>query len=170
MISLNKKSQIVVYDFLFGFLAFIVIMSLVTMMWFKTSTQEKYNQIEEDKIQIANNLADILINSPGNPDNWEYNESIYKNSNFTIGLASDNNVLSIDKVNLFLNMNDSSYRGYNETKKLLRLEKYDYYVLIRDAANNINKTGKDPLENISVATSRQVIIDNEIKTLQIIIY
>lgn len=166
----NKKSQIIVYDFLFGFLSFIVIITLVSLMWFRTSAQAERYELEKDQLHFATNIANQLIMTSGEPNNWEYDSAIYKDSNFTIGLATDNNILSNKKVEIFFNMNDSNYRGYDETKELLRLQQYNYYIKLRDINNNVNATGKKPLENISVAVTRLVQIGNETKTLEVIIY
>lgn len=168
----KKKSQIIVYDFLFGFVCFMIIIALVATMWFRTSANAQYRAIEEEKLNIANNIANMLIHTSGTPSNWEYYEEIYKESNFSIGLAIDNNVLSEKKVDIFFKMNNSDYRGYKETKELLRLANYDYYIILRNSTSNLitHRTGQDPNENLSVATTRKVIIENEPKTIEIIIY
>jgi len=170
----NKKGQVVVYDFIFGFITFVVIITLVTLMWFKANARVAQENDQEMKLKIAHDLASMLTQTPGVPPRWELNQTFYDNpdNNFTIGLAIDNNVISRKKLSAFIRMNSSAVsRGYdNITEDLFKLGEYDFYMKIRKGTEVINTSGKLPKENLSATITRKVLIDGEIRNLELTIY
>jgi len=170
--DLNKKGQIVVYDFMFGFITFIIIITVITLLWFSTTAKVSQENEQETRLKIAHDITAILSQTQGKPARWELEDATFlKNTNFSIGLAIDNNVLSQNKVNRFMNMNDTALLGYDGVKQLLNIPNYDYYIKIRDVKNNIlNRTGINPLSNLSSTVTRKVLIDGEVRSLEVTIY
>lgn len=171
----NKKGQVVVYDFIFGFITFIVIITLITLMWFKATARVTQEIDQEMKLKIAHDISSILTQTPGNPPRWELNKTFYNNvdNNFTLGLAIDNNVISKNKLRAFIYMNSTPGGGvgYGKIREdLLRLGRYNFYMKIREGNEVVNTTGRPPKENLSATISRKVIIDGEIKTFEFTIY
>ncbi len=168
---LNKKGQIVIYDFLFGFIVFIVILTMITLIWFKASARIQLDQEQETKLRLARDLSAIMTQTPGNPVRWELDSTVWQSSNFTIGLASDNNVLSKQKWDTFVAMHNTPYDRSDDIKSMLRLERYEYYIKIRDKQSNaIYTIGNPPEENLSVTISRKILLDEEINTFEFTIY
>lgn len=169
--NLKKKGQIVIYDFLFGFITFIVILTLITLMWFKASARIQLDSEQETKLKIARDLSAIITQTPGNPPRWELNDTVWQDSNFTIGLANDNNVLSKYKLVTFITMHSLTYDRYEDIKSMFKLGMYEYYIKIRDKESNVIYTvGTAPGEELSVTIARKVIIDGEINTFEFTIY
>jgi len=169
--NMNKKGQVVIYDFIFGFMTFIIIVTLITLMWFKSNARIIQENEQEIKLKIARDLSMILTQTPGNPTDWEFREEIWRNKNFTLGFGSDNGIISPRKLNTFIGMNHSSRRGYGQVKELMRLRGYDYYMKIRNRQwDIINVTGKSPKENLSSTVTRIVEINGEIMRLELTIY
>jgi len=171
IIPKNKKGQIVIYDFLFGFIVFIVILTMITLLWFKADARIQLDQEQEAKLKIARDLSAILTQTPGTPIRWELNTTIWQDSNFTIGLASDNNVLSKQKWDTFYAMNNPPYDRDDDIKSMFRLGRYEYYIKIRNKQSNIiYSIGDPPEENLSVTIARKVLLNGEINTFEFTIY
>lgn len=168
--KINKKGQVVVYDFIFGFMTFILIITIATLLWFRITARITQEIDLDAKMKVAHDLASIMVNTPGNPARWEFDPSYGISKNFTIGLASDSNIISEKKLSSFIAINQSE--GYEILRKnILNLGKYNFYMQIRWRNGTIsNVAGKNSLENISASVSRKVIINNEIKTFELTIY
>ncbi|MCB9358935.1 hypothetical protein H6503_03320 [Candidatus Woesearchaeota archaeon] len=168
----NKKGQIVIYDFIFGFIIFIVLISITTLLWFTNGARVAQDLEQDTKLKIAHDVAIILTNTPGDPDRWEYESLDYcKNLNCTIGLALDNNVLSEDKVSRFIEMASSPTVNYSRVKELLNIKEYDYQLIIRHKNGTImSSSGIDPENNISASITRIVRIDGDTRKFEFTIY
>jgi hypothetical protein len=165
----NKKAQIVIYDFMFGFITFLIIITIIMVMWFQTTTRIGQENEQEMKLKIAYDLAGILTQTPGSPERWELNETYFLSENFTIGLATSHNVLSRKKLDSFIQMNEE--RGYEEIVEMLNMHSYSYQIRIRDKDNRpIETIGRNPGYNISGTVTRRVILDNEIASIEVTIY
>ena len=170
----NKKGQIVVYDFIFGFMTFTVIITLATLLWFRADARIGQEADLDIKMKMAHDIASILINTPGVPERWELDNAYGSTENFTVGLAIDHNVISSAKLARFIMLNYTAFggEGYEGVRKnLFNLGRYNYYMQIKWKNGTIaNVTGINPRENISATVTRKVIIDNEIKTLEFTVY
>lgn len=119
----NKKGQVAVLDLFMSGLMFGIAITLVMFTW------NSYNVKIEDQLDYNTNLikayhvSDLLVKYPGRPTGWHrYNTS---NPAVTIGLAQEEGVLNIDKVDAFVNN-----LTYNYTKDKLEINNYEYFMRI----------------------------------------
>ncbi|MFT4302999.1 MAG: hypothetical protein ACMXYG_00390 [Candidatus Woesearchaeota archaeon] len=168
-----KKGQIVVYDFIFGFAIFIIIISMVSILWFANNSRVIQEIEQQKKMRVAHDIANILINSPGYPTTWDFKEITYcENNNCTFGLAVSHNQLSLNKFNEFKNFISSTTNGYNITRKSFKIyDTYDYEIVIRNPNGDIiEQIGLARDGNVSASISRLVFIGESIRRFEIIIH
>jgi hypothetical protein len=121
-----RKAQLFSQDIIFAMMLILFTFSLwltlrdrvVTMI----SASEDKRQIDE----AASNALGQLLESPGEPTNW--NDLDYANDTtvWSIGLASDRNVLDSSKVSAFVTMANSGGDNYTTIKKFLGLNNAGY--------------------------------------------
>jgi hypothetical protein len=165
----NKKGQIVVYDFMFGFITFLVIITIITLLWFQNYARVIQENEQEMKLKMAYDISAILSQTSGNPPRWELNESFYLVENFTLGFAIDYNVLCPMKIEAFKNITNN--RDDDDINELLNIPSYNYQIRLRDVDNRIIlNIGQDQGFNISGTVSRKVFLNNEVVTMEVTIY
>jgi hypothetical protein len=162
----NKKAQIIVYDFMAGFVIFTVLIVITSMFWFRAMGQVESDRELDLKLNTARQISQILAKTQGNPLRWEvdYVENCIARD-CAIGLAIDDNVLSKQKIDAFIEL--STGDGYNRTRELLNIGKYDFYFQYRTIEGSLlNYSGKDPSENMSVNIRRIVVVDGEMRAVE----
>lgn len=164
----NKKSQVIIYDFLAGFIVFVFIILFASIFWFKTSAQVDYDKNTYNMLRQARDVSVMLIKTSGMPERWELKtpEQCFED-NCTIGLVIDDNVISTKKLDAFL---DLEAYDYDRLKVLLGLKKYEYYFRIIEVKEIRVEVGRNPLENLSVNIRRKVVINNTPMDFEFSIY
>lgn len=141
MYSTNSKGQIFTIDLIIGITVLIFILTVSII--FSSNLGIRVNEFETgaEMKEIANFATNQLLYSPGDPADWENLGSLENVS--AIGLAEENNLLNLQKVQTFTGSYPSDY---NAIKNLLGLSKYDFYLSIERVSD------KQQLYSFGIAT------------------
>lgn len=155
----NKRGQLFSVDLVVTVIAFIVILAFLLSFW-NLNVLRFSERKHSDELQLLSfQIIDVLIKSPGVPDNWENNLDGLS----VIGLSSNSNILDSEKVNTFLSLD------YNLVKEKFNIERFDYQVkLLSINGNVLNTSGISPSEDLleKIAINRIVMIRNETRLVQ----
>jgi len=151
----RKKGQIAALDFFIALLIFSVILTITMLRWSnyysKISERMEYHEMMTKAFQIS----DALIKSQGVPSNWN------KDNVRIIGLAIEDRILSVDKVNAFANL------SFNKTKSIFQIYGYKFYFnLTKINGEAIKEYGDKPTGKKSVSVKRYVLYNNEKTIMQ----
>jgi len=150
-----NKGQVLAGDFFLSMAIFLVILGISMMMFNYVSAQVRSNQEEDFMHIVAITTADLLIKTPGLPDDW--NETNIK----SLGLVS-NELLNQSKVVRLVNM------SYDTAKDGMKISQYEILVTFNDINGTVlNLSGMnmsfgiDPIiESQVVKIQRSTLIDN----------
>jgi len=155
----NKRGQVFSVDLVVTVIAFIIIFVFLISFWnlnVLRFSERKYS----DELQLLSfQTTDILIKSPGVPNNWEDNS----NNISVIGLGLSLGYLDANKVNTFLGLD------YDLTKEKFNIERFDYrFELLSIDGEVLNTSGANLSNNLleNIAVSRIVMIGNETRLIQ----
>jgi hypothetical protein len=123
-VQLNKKGQLFSTDLIVATIFFLFI--LVLSVSFSLQVSAKAGSMTEtaELNDCAHSVAQQLVLKKGSPASWHYLSNDEINS---IGLASERNVLSAEKIQKFLGLNASDY-GF--LKNSLGVGKFDFWLEI----------------------------------------
>src|SRR3989344_1563839 len=116
-----------------GFVAFeaIIIIFLISL-WNLYSLRLNENIRAEEVELLSFQITDILAKFEGSPPYWQNDPE----NTSTLGLNDGTGKLDEKKVNAFLQMN------YTSVKRLLNIERFEYYMEVRDDNGNLlNSSG-----------------------------
>ena len=120
-----KKAQMFSEDIIFAIFILVFLLSLFFVVTGRVitviSATEDRNELDEVTLIALNQL----LESSGNPSNWNLLGDINESSVKSIGLVTDKGVLDADKVQKFFNLTLDS-NSYNSTKILLGLIRKNY--------------------------------------------
>ena len=146
----NKKSQAVIIDLFIALFIFVLLLSITLIMWNKYANEINEKVIQKEMWIKAYQITDILVQSEGIPKTWHKN---FSNIN-SLGLATMDRKLSLDKLNAFLNLTlldglnvswSDTTDGYDLIKELLNIEGFEFYFrLFNIYGVNIAESGRDP--------------------------
>ncbi|MBW2985450.1 hypothetical protein KY313_02230 [Candidatus Woesearchaeota archaeon] len=142
----NKKSQSVVIDLFIALFVFILIMSIITIMWNRYNLDLNQKITQKDMWLKAYHITDLLVESQGNPIDWEINISnisYVRNHVSSIGLVNLDRQLSLDKVEAFKILSNST--NYNITRELLNIEGFEFYFTLFHSSGLIFESGNSPI-------------------------
>ena len=156
---MNKKAQIFSTDLVLSMIVFEIMIIFIFSIW-NLYTVRLAQDINSKDLGITTfEVCEILISNQGIPENWQENPSNVT----TIGLASNTNSLSQEKINSFL------IQDYNQTKEKFNIERFEFNFKILDLNNNLlNSTGLNTTEETEEIISIQRFIDIENNTRQTI--
>ena len=149
----NKKSQSVVVDLFIALFVFVLIISIITIMWnkYNLDINQKINQ-KEMWLKVYH-ITDLLVESSGSPNNW-YTLDDFENIK-SIGLANLDRQLSSEKLVGFLTL---SLGNYSLTKKLLNIEGFEFHFILFDLDGIIAESGLSPIFYGSTISGRTTSI------------
>ena len=162
-----KKAQLWSTDFSISVVIFFSVMMLVVFAWsfvgYQNQQRINFNEMEN----TAHIISDSMVRTAGEPISW--NQTNVE----TIGLASDENILNMDKVDYFINM------SYAEIVSKLGVQGNLYFEL-RDISGNVIQNlngdnitkGTYPTASATmvVPVERYCIYDDEVATLRLIMW
>ena len=134
----NKKSQSVVFDLFIALFVFVLITSIILVMWNKYSLEMEDKIIQKDMWLKTYHITSLLVESKGNPINWHTN---YSNIG-SFGLADIDRQLNSSKLFAFLNLSENNY---SLVRNLLNIEGYEFYFKLSDTGGLIAHQGVSPL-------------------------
>ncbi|MFH1399854.1 MAG: hypothetical protein ABIG95_07160 [Candidatus Woesearchaeota archaeon] len=125
--STSTKSQIFSLDMIFAVIVFLLVFTTTIFAWDELQKKWQLQQTRDDMESIAENVAQTLLTTPGQPANWE--ELQISSSNISsIGIASSPHLLSTDKISEL----ESVYpTKYEEIKKILGIRGAGYQFQIK---------------------------------------
>lgn len=168
-----KKGQINSIDLVVAMLIFVVIILFLIQIWGvelkSADTGAEFNALQSKALS----LSDMLVKSGGVPARWERANQTPD----SFGLVQEPNVLDVNKLNKFFNMN------YSDIKYVMGMDN-EYYISIIDLDGNIlysirNDTGDingagssngGAADGQSASVTRFAILNNEIVKLRLVVY
>ena len=97
---MSDRAQIILSDLVFALVAFLILLSAFFIQWNKLHTRYQDTLLFQDLEIHALQIADLLVQNPGVPNDWETNPTNVQ----VLGLASSDRVLSAAKVNALSNL------------------------------------------------------------------
>lgn len=154
------KGQVNTLDFLIAVLVYAVVLIFIVGFWF-ASMMEIDRMVERNRMDSAAiTISDLLIKSPGVPENWEEGPS----GAGTLGLAGSQNVLDPEKVSNFTSLD------YNSSKEVLGVEG-DFYFYVEDLeGNRLYETGLAELGEGVVPVMRFGVLEGEIVRMVVVVH
>ena len=145
-----SKAQLSVTDFSIALTIFTILIIAILITLNKYPLRINLEQSKNEMLINVFLVTDSLIKNPGSPSSWENNV----NSLRVIGLADSNRILSVNKVNSFINL------SYNTAKNFIGF--YDFYFRILNYNNTAIVDFGLPFNGTSsISTRRHVIYNNE---------
>src|SRR3989338_3341372 len=92
-IFLNKKGQIFSIDLVVSVVVFIIIFIFLISLWNLYSDRLQENVSSEEMYLVSFQISDILLRTPGTPNNWEASSNAV-----TIGLELSPGFLDQNKI------------------------------------------------------------------------
>lgn len=161
------KGQIWSLDFIASAVIFTAAVVLVIFAWSFTSAQTGGQARLADMESIALELSDSLIRTGGVPDDW--NSTTVQ----SLGLASEESILSRTKVNRFINL------SYTQARGLMGIETYEFYFELLDMNGSLmtNQYGQNLTAGdypsgagFSVPVRRFVLLEGEAAKMRFILW
>ena len=143
----SKKGQLFSTDLSLSAIIFLIVFVLFLSLWNVYSLQLQENTLYEEMGLLAFQTVDVLVSTPGVPNQWESAPALNASQIYALGLAEKDRTLSSKKVNKLFAL------SYDEMKTLLNLERFEVlFALTYMNGSTINQTGISPSNQ-----SRQVI-------------
>jgi len=140
-----RRGQAVSTDYIVGVAIFLLLLGAITMMWEKTVYRVAADYKIREMTYATARAADLLVKSPGTPNNWEQNTSTLK----AVGAAQDDRVLSDAKLTSITGLN------YTAVRKYLGVGEFDVYVRVENATGSLKyELGSPPNGEITVNVRR----------------
>lgn len=147
----NKKAQSVIFDLFIALFVFILITSIISIMWNKYNFQIEDRVNQKEMWLKSYHITDLFVENQGSPGNWHKNFSNLE----VLGLAYTDRKLSSEKIEGFLNFSLSENinvswsdktNGYNLTRELLNIEGFEFYFrLFNTFGVTIAESGRSPI-------------------------
>ena len=166
-----KKSQTVTLDIVFAMVIFILFVTATFRIWNIYSERFYLNVESQDKWNMAFQITDLLVKSPGYPVDWDKHFADTQ----ILGFAYNDRNLSQDKIDKFLVQSNDTFTpgGYDRIKELLNIERYDFLFRVVDISKHRipgNLSGRYYENNFTVTIRRLVMVDNEPKIIEFSLY
>jgi len=153
--SKNNKGQIVTTDFILAIIILIFILQLSFSLWNNEIESFRLKEKRTDMEKTALSIVDLLIRSPGIPEDWENGDM----AEITLGLVKEDHVLDIGKVSKLFSS------SIDNTKKLLGIENYDFFFVIKFTNGEvIEEYGTPAIDAREVIVARRLVLYNNTET------
>ena len=152
------KAQIWSFDFAISFLIFFLIL-VPTLFLFNYIIEQEISQRSLDEIETkALAISDSIVRTAGNPADW--NATTVR----SIGLAQQENILNITKVEYFMGMN-------YDTVKAVMTDGYDFNLTIKDLNGTVYGTvGTNPVNKTTVPVQRYAKYGDRVVSVMLKLY
>ena len=164
-LSNSRKGQASSAELLLAYFIFAICLTIFVTLW--TMTTETINSSErfDDFENLASNIAEKLVRTPGYPSNWSADNVT------VVGLAGEPRMLDNAKVLAFIDlMNDSKMssnagciglKNYECNKDLLGVGKYNFYMELQYMNWTAGNWSIVMAGNITCAAGRSPVNDTE---------
>jgi len=155
---LFKKAQATSIEFLFILTILIALIVFSIGLWNLIFSRIKESETRTSLETLAFDISDQLIKSQGLPTSWEDDTSKI----FSLGLAKENYVLDMKKINKFSTMD------YQQIKNLLGISSYDYkFRIMALNGTTLVQSGRDTSTATNVVfASRTVLYQEQIVRME----
>jgi hypothetical protein len=120
-----QKAQMFSEDMVFALFILIFLFSLFFVVTDKVTSTITVTEDRSELDEVASIAINQLLETSGNPSNWNLLGDINESNVQSMGLVADKKVLDADKVQKFFNLTSDS-NSYNSTKILLGLTRKNY--------------------------------------------
>jgi hypothetical protein len=163
------RGQLFSFDFIFALslIVFLFALSLFVSGSISTSINNSEQQ-RELKISAAFALS-ALLETPGNPSNWDYLQFTDTNVK-AIGLSSKKNVLEKHKVEQFFTLANSGVSNYNQLKGMigLNLPSTNFALTISSLNGTLFDTFIQPPKNASIYSQQRIgMLNDQVVTIKL---
>ncbi len=167
------RGQIFSFDFIFA--VSVIVFLFAIALFISDDVANVINERDSQRdLQLASSTAlSVLIETPGDPSNW--NNMEFSDSNVkSIGLVSQRNVLDEAKLRRFYEIADENFENYTQLKRTLAIDlpSSNFSLIIYNASNFIIfETAYEPPSTADVhSLQRLAIIDNKPATVNLRIW
>lgn len=147
-----RPAQIFSFDFASSASIFMIFFVIFLLAYSRLKDETDYSERMRNLMLSSNKVSDVLVGTKGFPEDWT-NETVE-----TIGLASEENVLSSEKISSLLSV------SYSSSKSLLPLGNFELFLNLSELStgNQIFEYGPYPSNNSTsiVPTRRLVLYSN----------
>jgi len=161
----DKKGQAISTDFIFSFAVFILFLLILVPLLSRIEGDVREQRLQELMERSIISASDMLVKTPGYPDNWD------KNNVSSIGLKTGDH-LDKNKIKNLMEMD------YKKAKDNLGLSGFEFYMNITDYKNqaisidsNTLQFGNNIINGNRVSNiKRPVVFNNTISVLNMVIW
>lgn len=109
LMPLKKKAQFSSIDLVMAIFIFMLIIVALFYNYDSLGKKVSSTELEQDMGLILTYATESLISTDGLPTNWNLVSDFNTSSVYALGLANSPNVLSEDKINFLISINDTDY-------------------------------------------------------------
>ncbi|MDY6774425.1 MAG: hypothetical protein SVS85_04455 [Candidatus Nanohaloarchaea archaeon] len=151
--SRSRRGQMFSTDFILSSFVFFLILSVAVLSWNMAYAERNRFSEFQAMNQRAFQFTDMMVRTPGYPRDWTANNVQI------IGLARPDHVIQVEKVEELASMN------YNETKRVMHLDRYDYFLNITTEDFHTS-LGKQPSNADNIVVERRTVLVNTTNLFQ----
>jgi len=160
--NLFEKGQGLAIDMTIAmFILFLVLAGLLGV-WTNNLEVINEEEIVRELNRKASQTMEVLIRTPGSPDNWD---TLTITEVTSIGLASSDRVIDEDKLNTFKNFT----ANYDQVREKLKLGAFHYFFTM-EGADDVNAGLSTTADAYAVTVSRIVNYKGEEASAKLTIY
>ena len=146
----QKTGQVFTIDLAFSALLFIIMVIFLLSVWNLYSKHLQEQQVTGEIELTAFQIADLLVSSPGVPNNWE---GLNTTQIITLGLIMEDRKVSSSKKTAFFALN------YTQLKRLFNVERYNLQVRLMDLnGTTLQQIGIAPTNSSDRSVSLQKLV------------
>ena len=160
----SYRGQMFSGDLVMSMLIFLMVLGIFTTTWTFNKNRMDESAWSQEIEKSAHTAADILVNTPGSPDDWERNPALM-DANNSIGLAWTDRTIDADKLDQLENVDADLL------KELLHVGQNNVTVLVKDPEGNlIKRVGKSRTSEYGITSSRVVTYDGRAAILEVTVW
>jgi hypothetical protein len=164
---MNEKGQISTIDLTIAFIIMIAILLSVMEVWNTIITHINQFYHKRTIHRKALDAAEMLVNTPGMPYDWQNLGEVNSSTVDSIGFAARDNVLD------YLKLEKTSSIDYGELKKILGLNKEEARITVIDVMNSSRPVLFEyglPANGTSVVAGRYGLLNGSIVEARVELY
>ncbi len=146
---MNSAGQLFSLDFVLSMIVFLLVFAFLYQSYFSNVDRFKQHQIALEIQERVNAQADVLVNSPGFPIDW--NES----GVIVMGLALQPGVLDYSKVQKLASL---TANDYNHARAVMNISAFEFRIDLdsNNDALDLNM-GRDPTGYLEVSAAARIV-------------
>jgi len=121
-----RKAQLFSEDIIFAIVLVLFTFSLWLILRDRVLSMISAGETRRQLDEATSDALSQLLETSGNPANWNQLSTIDETTVASIGIASSRNTLDSDKIDKFINISNSEGSNYTTIKRLLGLDRAGY--------------------------------------------